>query len=188
MEVVYVRKKLGWFIVVVVLGFAIFLSIKIPALGLDSTEFCVSCHVMQSQFDTHAHSAHGSLTNCGDCHIPHSLAYGAIEKAYAGAKDFVGVVVNTDPYEIHSSRHGKQLIQANCIRCHKGLLEQIGNTHDGGGKYCFDCHRNTPHGVHPNMPSNEFSKLSELGKTSAGIGVEPIKNAVSDVFMNKTSN
>lgn len=183
------RKKLGFFILVVIFGFAAFLSIKIPALGLDSTTFCASCHVMQPQFDTHAHSAHAALTNCGDCHLPHSLAYGAVEKAYAGAKDFLGVVKNTDPFEIHASKHQKEMIQANCIRCHKGLLEEIGNTHENGGKYCFDCHRNTPHGVYPNAPSSSFAKLPDFGQAMEGAsaGVKPIENSVSDAFLAKTA-
>lgn len=180
------RKKLGILILIVTVGFAAFLCIKIPSLGLDSTTFCASCHVMQQQYDTHGHSAHASLTNCGDCHIPHSLAYGAVEKAYAGAKDFIGVVLNTDPYEIHGSTHGKNLVQANCIRCHQSYLKQVGDTHLDGGRYCFDCHRNTPHGIYPNMPSSSYSELPDLG-SAASTSVRPVENSISDKLVEKTA-
>ncbi len=133
------------------LVFVLLLCLKIPALGLDGEEFCGSCHVMEPQVETFSHSVHSINATCGDCHLPHHLVRGSVNKAWTGAVDFVGVVRNVDPYEIHASKHAKNVIHENCVRCHSGLLTQIGDTMDRDGKYCFDCHRNTPHAIKPNM-------------------------------------
>jgi len=127
------------------LCFCLILLTKLPALGLDRSEFCGQCHVMDEQVDTFLHSAHRLGANCGDCHIPHSLVPGAMYKAYTGTKDIISVLANKDPYEIRISPIGRNIVQANCLRCHSELLQAVGDTSENGGKYCFDCHRSTPH-------------------------------------------
>ncbi len=168
-------KKRPWLkyairlLALMVIGFCLVLCLKIPALGLDGTEFCGSCHVMQPQVDTYTHSAHKINATCGDCHVPHSLVRGAFNKAWTGTIDMIGVIRNKDPYEIKASDHAKDIIQENCVRCHEGLLNQIGDTMTDGGKYCFDCHRNTPHGVKPNMTAKD------LGYVDWGQGAEEMR-------------
>ena len=139
------KKKLLLLSTVLVLGFGLMLLTKHPALGLDGAEFCGSCHVMDEQVESYLHSAHRLGTKCGDCHVPHSLVPGATYKAYTGTKDFIGVLRDKDPYEIEVSPLGQEIIQENCLRCHEDLLHMVGDTEKGGGKYCFDCHRSTPH-------------------------------------------
>lgn len=118
---------------------------KLPALGLDGTDFCGGCHVMEEQVETYLHSAHRLGASCGDCHIPHSLVPGAFYKAYTGTKDLLGVMLDKDPFHIQTSKIGRDIIQENCLRCHNDLLEEVGDTKREGGQYCFDCHRSTPH-------------------------------------------
>lgn len=149
------KRILKYLIVLVALGITVLFGIKIPALGLDTPEFCAACHVMEPQYESYTHSAHRLASTCGDCHLPHSLGYGAVEKAYTGMKDFAGVVRNKDPFEIHASHHAKGIIQANCVRCHGSIMQEVGDTSADDGRYCFDCHRNTPHGTYPNEPMTE---------------------------------
>lgn len=126
-------------------GFCLLLLLKLPALGLDGPQFCGTCHVMEEEVDSFQHSAHRFETSCGDCHVPHSLVPGAIYKAYTGTRDFIGVLRNMSVLEIHSSALGKRVVQDNCLRCHADMLKEVGDTSKDGGKFCFDCHRNTPH-------------------------------------------
>lgn len=139
------KKKLMWLAGFVFISFALMLVTKVPALGLDKAEFCGQCHVMDEQVDTYLHSAHRLGATCGDCHIPHSLVYGATYKAYTGTRDIVAVVTDTAPKEIRVTKLGQDILQENCLRCHGQMLEQVGDTKRDGGRYCFDCHRSTPH-------------------------------------------
>lgn len=161
------KRILKYLIILVALGITVLFAIKIPALGLDTPEFCAACHVMEPQYESYNHSAHRLASTCGDCHLPHSLGYGAVEKAYTGMKDFAGVVRNKDPFEIHASNHAKGIIQANCIRCHGSIMENIGDTSADDGRNCFDCHRNTPHGTYPNELNSvqDFPVAQELAVT-----------------------
>lgn len=138
-------KKIMIIVGIIFLGFCLVLMTKLPILGLDKPEFCGECHVMDEQVETYLHSAHRLGANCGDCHIPHSLVPGAMYKAYTGTKDLIGVIRDQDPYHIQASETAKEIIQENCLRCHEDLLGEIGDTSEEGGKYCFDCHRSTPH-------------------------------------------
>jgi len=138
-------KKIIMIMGIIILSFCLILLTKLPILGLDKPEFCGGCHVMEGQVETYLHSVHRLGANCGDCHIPHSLVPGAMYKAYTGTKDVIGVILDQDPYRIRASETGKEIIQENCLRCHGKFLGEIGDTRKDGGKYCFDCHRSTPH-------------------------------------------
>jgi len=138
-------KKIIMIAGIIFLSFCLILLTKLPILGLDKPEFCGGCHVMDEQVETYLHSAHRLGANCGDCHIPHSLVPGAMYKAYTGTKDVIGVILDHDPFHIQASETGKEIIQENCVRCHGDLLGTIGDTSEDGGRYCFDCHRSTPH-------------------------------------------
>lgn len=139
------KKKIIWLLSLAFAGFCLMLLAKLPALGLDGPEFCGKCHVMDEQVDTYLHSAHRLGASCSDCHVPHSLVPGASYKAYTGTRDVLAVVTNTAPAEIKVSGIGKKVIQDNCIRCHGGMVGEIGDTSQNGGSFCFDCHRSTPH-------------------------------------------
>lgn len=139
------RKKLLILSGLFLCCFGIILLTKHPALGLDGTDFCGSCHVMDEQVESYLHSAHRLDASCGDCHVPHSLVPGALYKSYTGTKDLIGVIMNKDPYEIRVSKLGKEVIQKNCLECHEGLFTYVGDTSRDGGRYCFECHKSTPH-------------------------------------------
>lgn len=109
-----------------------------------SDEFCTKCHVMEPQKETAFHTVHRSpQVNCKDCHLPNDnvvkmLAY----KAYSGSKDIYSNVVGP-PDILRTTNMSKTIIQNNCIRCHTTTVQNIKTT---GGKQCFECHRDIPHG------------------------------------------
>lgn len=156
------KRILQVLIALIVFGVAALFIIKIPAVGLSSNEFCASCHVMEPQYESFQHSAHALAGNtCSDCHLPHSLGYGAVAKAYVGAKDLIGVIRNHDPYEIHSTEWMRDVTHNNCLRCHGGIMEEVGDPHYDSDRRCSDCHRNTPHGTYPNVMPADYSLLSD---------------------------
>lgn len=139
------KNVLKWGAALAVLGFVMMLSVKIPALGLSEPSFCGQCHAMDTAVSTHQHSVHAREANCGDCHDPHGLVTGSAFAAYTGTRDVYRVVTNTTPTELRATNLSKSVLQDNCLRCHGDVLGQIGDTHEDGGRYCFECHRNIVH-------------------------------------------
>lgn len=136
---------LKWLGILAVAGFAMMLTIKIPALGLAEAEFCGMCHAMDEQVSTYLHSPHANAANCGDCHDPHGLVTGSAFAAYTGSRDVYRVVTNTIPAELRATDLSNRVLQANCLRCHSQMMADIGDTNHDGGSYCFHCHREIVH-------------------------------------------
>jgi len=131
--------------VILSLGLLLFLAAG-AAAGMQYTEkpgFCASCHVMEPMQASWGHSAHGGVAGCNDCHAP----AGKLEKVFFKATSGLGhLYFNTTgqiPDNIRALEKSRKIIQTNCLRCHGELLD---DTRMGGGKYCFECHRSTPHG------------------------------------------
>lgn len=139
------KSILKWLGVLAVVGFAMMLMIKIPALGLSEAAFCGKCHVMEEQVLSYQHSPHASVANCGDCHDPHGLVTGSAFAAFVGARDVYRVVTNTAPAEIRTKGLSKNVLQTNCLRCHGDLMCEIGDTRENNGSYCFHCHQEIVH-------------------------------------------
>lgn len=131
----------------VVLCLASVLVLKVPVVArvLDGPDFCGTCHVMEPQVDSYLHSGHREVAACRDCHLPHGLVEGAFYKAYSGAHDVAKTVLGTYETPVTISAHGKDVVQENCLRCHRDVTAEIGDTRRGGGMTCFDCHRFVPH-------------------------------------------
>jgi len=139
------KNKLQWLGLLVVLGFALMLTPKIPALGLTEASFCGRCHAMDLQVSTYLHSPHANAATCGDCHDPHGLITGSAFAAFTGARDVYRVVTNTIPAEIRATDLSKKVLQNNCLRCHGDIMAEIGDTSHNGGSYCFHCHQEIVH-------------------------------------------
>lgn len=139
------NKMLKWLIILAVAGFAMMLTVKIPALGFAEASFCGRCHAMEEQVSTYLHSPHANAANCGDCHDPHGLITGSVFAAYTGARDVYRVVTNTTPEEIRTTNLSKKVLQNNCLRCHGDIMADIGDTSHNNGSYCFHCHQEIVH-------------------------------------------
>jgi cytochrome c nitrite reductase small subunit len=138
-------KVVKWLLVLAVIGFGMMLMTKIPALGLAEAGFCGRCHAMDYQVETYLHSPHALEANCGDCHDPHGLVTGSAFAVYTGTRDVYRVLTNTVPLEIKTTDLSKNVLQANCLRCHGEVMTEVGDTRENGGSYCFHCHRNIVH-------------------------------------------
>ncbi len=139
------KNTLKWLGLLIVAGFAMMLTVKIPALGLAEASFCGRCHAMDFQVSTYLHSPHANAANCGDCHDPHGLVTGSLFAAYTGARDVYRVVTDTTPKEIRATDLSKKVLQNNCLRCHGDIMGDIGDTSHNSGSFCFHCHHEIVH-------------------------------------------
>lgn len=144
-------SKLPFFIAVtaavIALGFFVYVT-DAPAYGGSRPETCANCHVMASQYENWYHAPHEKVTECVDCHLPHGnvVAY-YLEKGRQGAKDVYAFTTGNIPVAIRASERSKEIIQSNCLRCHKEKVENIVMGPQPFDRNCWDCHRNVAHGT-----------------------------------------
>ncbi len=105
----------------------------------ESPEFCARCH--QNQNEDWLHSAH-RRARCIDCHLPNdNVVNHYVWKGIDGGKDvFLHVTGLGDGNDTELTGHGRKVLQANCIRCHAGMVSRLDTT-----RSCVDCHRVAPH-------------------------------------------
>lgn len=150
------------------IGLAIVLMVESKAVSYLSTDSkaCANCHVMLSSYNTWAKSSHARVAQCADCHIPQEnffRSYAA--KAMDGGRHAYIFTTNTYPEVIRATDNAKNVIQANCIRCHEPLLQAKPSAnanilhHDQIDRPCWSCHREVPHGT-----ANTISSFTGTGK------------------------
>jgi cytochrome c nitrite reductase small subunit len=118
---------------------------------------CVNCHVMREQYDGWLHGSHHAVATCNDCHLPHdNVIHKLFVKAsngYHHSKAFT--LMNFDD-PIHIKAGNARVLEANCIHCHEGMVDEItahgtlGMPTDPGQKAdlygCVRCHPGVGHG------------------------------------------
>lgn len=162
--------------VIIVLGIFTGLSLHILYISnaisylSDKPETCINCHVMNSQYVSWERGSHGRVATCNDCHVPQDNLF---EKYFFKAKDGLRhatiFTLRTEPQVIQIKQAGKDAVQSNCIRCHYNLLFPI-STRAVSNKnimanyegYCWDCHRETPHGRVTSLSSAPFARVPML--------------------------
>ena len=127
----------------VVAAAGLFLALGPPRLlaKSESPDFCASCHVMEAQYEAWFHQGAHRRKACVECHLPNdNMAGHYVWKAIDGMKDVVVFNSGRVPENIRISAHGKEVLQANCIRCHEPAVDMIAQ-----GRPCTACHRRIPH-------------------------------------------
>ena len=133
-------------------------------------ETCINCHVMYPQYASWSRSSHHEAANCADCHVPHDNLF---RKYYFKGKDGMRhatiFTARTEPQTIEIKPAGINVVQENCIRCHRELVETssiieiTGRSHAAGeGHRCWDCHRDVPHGTVRSLSSAPHSLVPRL--------------------------
>ncbi|GHV03672.1 cytochrome c nitrite reductase small subunit [Campylobacterota bacterium] len=123
----------------------------------DDPKACINCHVMNTQYATWEHGAHGKTAACVSCHLPDKGIEKYIAKARDGFNHAYAFTFNTYDQAITISEDGASRVQANCVACHaepaKTVLANASRNHTNGFSnsqevgYCWSCHRETPHGT-----------------------------------------
>jgi len=133
----------------------------------DDPRACMNCHVMAPQFATWERSSHARVTVCNDCHVPHNNVVNKyLFKAMDGTRHSFMFTFRMEPQVIRIHRAGTAVVQENCIRCHSQLTQNVKERfvtldvqQHGGGKLCWECHRETPHGRVNSLASVPFARV-----------------------------
>ncbi len=136
----------------------------------DDPRACVNCHIMSPQFATWERSSHGRDTNCNDCHVPHDNFFRKYYfKANDGLRHATMFTLRMEPQVIRIKEAGKKAVQENCIRCHSNNIHPIAlraisakSIFDEGDRYCWDCHREVPHGRVNSLTSAPYARVPRL--------------------------
>jgi cytochrome c nitrite reductase small subunit len=74
-----------------------------------------------------------------------------------------------EPQVIQIKEAGKEAVQANCIRCHSNVIHPIGlralnnrSVADQTQRYCWNCHRETPHGRVNSLSAAPYARVPQL--------------------------
>ena len=133
----------------------------------DDPKACVNCHVMAPQFATWERGSHGKVTNCNDCHVPQdNFINKYLFKASDGLRHSFMFTFRLEPQVIQIKHAGKKAVQQNCIRCHSNVIHPISlraisakSIIEEEERYCWDCHRETPHGRVNSISSTPYARV-----------------------------
>jgi len=138
-------------------GLSTFVSAHGASYLSNDPAVCVNCHVMREQYDGWVHGSHHAVAICNDCHLPHdNVIHKFFIKAsngYHHSKAFT-LMNFEDPIRIKAE--SAEVLEANCIRCHEGMINEItahgtlGVATDPTQKAdlygCVRCHSEVGHG------------------------------------------
>lgn len=162
--------------VIILLGFFVGISLltvhisRAPSYLSNKPETCINCHVMYPQYATWKHSSHREVATCSDCHVPNDNLFRTyFFKASDGARHATIFTARAEPHVIRIKEAGKGAVQKNCIRCHQKLIENTGlvevtsySVKHGKGKFCWECHREVPHGTVNSLASAPHALVPRL--------------------------
>jgi cytochrome c-type protein NapC len=174
------------------LGIGFVGSAKFAIDYTNTTEFCTSCHTMQTNFAEYKESKHflnpsGVRATCADCHVPEPLIPKLVVKIVA-AKDVYHQLAGTiDTPEKFEARRWtmanriwtrmKETDSRECRRCHDyASMELSEQDRSARGKHsrapdkgetCIDCHKGVVHHM-PDEPENDEAADSSPEPAATG--------------------
>ncbi len=170
-------KKISIASFVIAVGFFVYIvyASKMTSYLSDDPKACINCHVMNTQYATWQHSSHSQRALCVDCHLPHDGFFNKYKaKAIDGWKHSKAFTLNTYKPAIEISDEGAEIVQDNCIACHKSIVSTIvsnaekyhnyANPEVATGRRCWECHKTVPHG-----------KVRATTTTPNNLGVKEVK-------------
>lgn len=121
----------------------------------DQRAFCGQCHSMEGVAVTHKNSTHAQFS-CNECHTPANLVAKLPYKAQVGFHDIFVTVTGTVPSTIHATSSMKEVVKANCIRCHSTTISTVAMDVK---PFCVDCHKSVPHQPKSPISSREAADV-----------------------------
>jgi cytochrome c nitrite reductase small subunit len=111
-------------------------------------EICVNCHIMRPQYDGWQKASHHGVARCVDCHLPHEFVPKYLAKAENGFRHGRHFTAGTFEEPITIKARGREILQANCVRCHAPLVAEmnLGSPEGPGQVECVHCHATVGHG------------------------------------------
>ena len=123
----------------------------------DDPQVCVGCHIMREQYDGWQHGSHHAVAVCNDCHLPHDNIVSKLKvKALNGWHHSKAFTLQNFAEPIRIKPGNAEVLEANCLRCHSGLVEAVtahgtlGTPTDPEQRAdlygCVRCHTSVGHG------------------------------------------
>ncbi|MBN2355546.1 cytochrome c nitrite reductase small subunit [candidate division KSB1 bacterium] len=141
----------------------------------DDPEACMNCHVMSPQYASWQRGSHARVAHCNDCHVPHdNFIRHYFFKASDGLRHATVFTLRLEPQVIRIKSAGMKVVQENCIRCHRPLVDQTELMQMSpvmftslaptpvSDKKCWDCHLETPHGRVNSLASFPLARVPRL--------------------------
>jgi len=86
---------------------------------------CINCHIMNEQFDGWQHASHHAHATCNDCHVPVDFIGKYATKIEHGWRHSKGFTLQNFHEPIMITPGSRAIVEANCIRCHDGLVSDL---------------------------------------------------------------
>jgi len=109
-------------------------------------ESCANCHIMRTQLAGWQGSSHHTVAVCVDCHLPHDFIGKYMAKAENGYRHSKEFTAQTFAEPIVLKPRSREILLANCRRCHEELVSTISDGHNGASTDCLHCHSTAGHG------------------------------------------
>jgi cytochrome c nitrite reductase small subunit len=119
-----------------------FVYAKGSSYATDDPVACSNCHVMQAQYDGWRRGPHHAVAVCNDCHTPANPISKYVVKAINGYHHSMAFTMGGFPDVIQARPMSKDVVEANCRRCHGALVEDVAHGRDVS---CVRCHANVGH-------------------------------------------
>jgi cytochrome c nitrite reductase small subunit len=126
---------------------------------------------MTAQYVSWQKSSHARVAVCNDCHVPHdNIIRTYAFKASDGLRHATMFTFRLEPQVIRIKEAGINVVQENCIRCHQKILQStyivdpvtLESRDHGAGKFCWECHRETPHGRISSLSAYPNARIPQL--------------------------
>ena len=108
---------------------------------------CANCHIMNAQYDSWQKSSHHAAAGCVDCHLPRDFFGKWVAKALNGYHHSKAFTLQDFAEPIAIKPGNSAILQANCIACHRDLVNEAANETGRGDEFsCVHCHQTVGHG------------------------------------------
>jgi cytochrome c nitrite reductase small subunit len=167
----------GWHIPVIIItgvllgiGFLVLHVANATSYLSDNPRACINCHVMTTEYASWQKSSHARVATCNDCHVPQDNFIRTYAfKASDGLRHATMFTFRLEPQVIRIKEAGINVVQENCLRCHDTMIHRTWLTNEvtldaremGEGKFCWDCHREVPHGRVKSLSSYPGARVPE---------------------------
>jgi cytochrome c nitrite reductase small subunit len=133
----------------------------------DDPEACITCHIMQSQYDSWLSSSHTAHATCNDCHLPNDFVGRWTAKADNGFFHSWAFTFQDFHEPIQIKERNLRILQGNCVSCHGALVTHLlPETVSGEALSCFGCHHSVGHGARTAGMPRRFPLVSSRSPTA----------------------
>jgi cytochrome c nitrite reductase small subunit len=115
----------------------------------DDPKACVNCHIMRDEYDAWQKASHHAVATCNECHTPHDFVGKYETKGRNGFWHSFYFTFQNFHEPIQISDRSANILRANCLDCHRELMDAVAGHVGSFGESsldCLRCHNHSGHG------------------------------------------